>query len=174
MERWRKGREGTIDKRAGASRPRHTHALSEAEIKAVLEVCHADEFSSSPPGQIVPTLADRGVYLASESTFYRILRKHAENNHRARSKAPVKREPPAYPARAPLEIWVTDISWLRGPARGVFFFSVLRDGPVLQKDRGLGGLRERVLRASGPGHPPGHPEREAKRPCSCIPTTARP
>ena len=88
----------------------------------MLEVCHSEEFSSAPPGQIVPALADKGIYLASESSFYRILRAQRQNNHRLRSKVPVKREPPAYPARAPLEIWVTDISWLRGPVRGVFFF----------------------------------------------------
>jgi putative transposase len=121
-QRWKKEGEDSLDKRRGATRPRPAHALSAAETKAVLDACHSERFSSLPPTQIVPTLADQGVYLASESSFYRILRAHEENQRRQRAKPPDRREPPAYPARAPLEIWVTDISWLRGPSVGVFYF----------------------------------------------------
>lgn len=97
-------------------------ALSEAEVQEVLDICHSEEFSSAPPGQIVPVLADRGIYLASESSFYRILRRYSENKHRGRAKAAVKRETPSHRATSPLQIWVTDISWLRGPAYGIFYY----------------------------------------------------
>lgn len=37
-------------------------------------ILHSDEFGQLPPSQIVPRLADCGQYIASESTFYRVLR----------------------------------------------------------------------------------------------------
>lgn len=48
--------------------------LSEDECSKILDVCHQPEFAELPPSQIVPRLADEGCYLASESTFYAILR----------------------------------------------------------------------------------------------------
>ncbi len=41
------------------------------------------EFRDVSPHQIVPALADQGRYLASESTFYRILREKELMEHRA-------------------------------------------------------------------------------------------
>lgn len=52
------------------------------------------EFADLPPSQIVPALADRGVYIASESTMYRILRKENMQCHRGCSKSPEKRNHP--------------------------------------------------------------------------------
>jgi len=43
-----------------------------------------------PPCEIVPALADEGEYIASESTFYRILREEKMQNHRGRSQEPGK------------------------------------------------------------------------------------
>ena len=54
------------------SRPEPANKLSAAERAAVLEACNSQEFSSLPPSQIVPKLADQGRYLASESSFYRM------------------------------------------------------------------------------------------------------
>ena len=51
-----------------------TNKLSEQERSEVLEICNCKEFMDVSPKQIVPTLADKGQYIASESTFYRILR----------------------------------------------------------------------------------------------------
>ena len=52
------------------------------------------EFNSLPPSQIVPRLADQGQYLASESSFYRILRATGQQHHRGRARPPVRRKPP--------------------------------------------------------------------------------
>ena len=46
------------------------------------------ETAALPPGQIVPRLADKGGYLVSESTFYRVLRAHDLQHHRGRAKVP--------------------------------------------------------------------------------------
>lgn len=59
--------------------------LSEQEREAIIDVCNSPEFMSQPPKQIVPALADRGVYMASESSFYRILRAAELLHHRGRA-----------------------------------------------------------------------------------------
>lgn len=87
-----------------------------------MDACHSHEFSSLPPAQIVPRLADRGTYLASESTFYRILRDHSENIRRSRTKPPKKKEIASHEVNGPNQVWVTDISWLPGPVKGLFYY----------------------------------------------------
>ena len=62
------------DQRPLVQRPEPRNKLSEDERAAVLSICNSAEFASLPPSQIVPKLADEGQYLASESSFYRILR----------------------------------------------------------------------------------------------------
>ena len=52
------------------------------------------EFNSLPPSQIVPRRADQGQYLASESSFCRILRATGQQHHRGRARPPVRRKPP--------------------------------------------------------------------------------
>jgi putative transposase len=61
--------------------------LSDQERQRLLEVANAPEFRSLPPRQIVLALADRGEYLASVSTFYRVLRAEGQVERRARSPA---------------------------------------------------------------------------------------
>ncbi len=122
FERWRSDGTQTLDKRKGAIRPIPAHALSEEEEQKILDICHKEEFSSLPPGQIVPTLADRDIYLGSESTFYRVLKKHNENHKRGRAKRTTKKSAPQLVASAPNEIWATDITWLPGPIVGMFFY----------------------------------------------------
>ena len=87
-------------------RPEPANKLSAEERAAVLDVCNSVEFASLPPSQIVPKLADQGRYLASESSFYRILRADGQQHHQGRAKPPVRRKPPAsYEASGPCEIW---------------------------------------------------------------------
>lgn len=121
FERWRKGGEETKDKRCNP-RDAPANALSDEERQGILDICNTREFSSLPPTQIVPALADKGIYLASESSFYRVLRKAKQLRHRSRSRHPKKRHAPIGCATGPGEIWVTDISWLAGPVVGVFYY----------------------------------------------------
>jgi putative transposase len=125
-QRWTQEATVTVDGRPGAVRPVPANKLSAAEQAAVLAVCHEPQYASLPPGQIVPRLADEGTYLASEATFYRLLRQADEQHHRGRAQAP---RPPSAPprrvARAPNEVWTWDISWLPGPVKGLFFYLYL-------------------------------------------------
>ncbi|MCM2351096.1 MAG: hypothetical protein NDI69_13830 [Bacteriovoracaceae bacterium] len=41
------------------------------EVENIVKVCTSKKYMDLPPSQIVPLLADEGVYLASESTFYK-------------------------------------------------------------------------------------------------------
>jgi len=100
--------------------------LSGEECATILSLCNSTEFASLPPSQIVPKLADQGRYLASESSFYRILRADGQQHHRGRAKPPVRRKPPtSYKASAPCEVWTWDITWMPGPVAGMFFYLYL-------------------------------------------------
>jgi putative transposase len=71
--RWQCDGEVLTDQRATAIRPVPLNKLSVEERKLILLTCHLPTFQSLPPSQIVPTLADLGQYIGSESSFYRIL-----------------------------------------------------------------------------------------------------
>jgi len=62
------------DRRPDAVRPTPAHALSTEERGQLLRVANEPYFADLPPARIVPALADQGVYLASESSFQRVLR----------------------------------------------------------------------------------------------------
>ncbi len=73
-------------------------------------------------GRLVPRLADRGEYIGSESTMYRVLRERGQAGRRGRAKAPRPSRPPTtHRAAGPCEVWSWDITWLPGPALGIFF-----------------------------------------------------
>ena len=75
----------------------------------VIDTVNEERFASMPPCEIVPALADEGKYIASESTFYRILREEKMQNHRGRSQEPGKHgKPTSYVATAPNQVWTWD------------------------------------------------------------------
>ena len=110
LRRWTKDGHVQPDLRPLGPRPEPANKLNAAERAAVLEACNSTEFASLPPCQIVPNLADQGRYLASESSFYRILRADGQQHHRGRAEPPVRRKPPTSDkASAPCEVWSWDI-----------------------------------------------------------------
>jgi len=126
LRRWTKDGQLRADQRPLVPRPEPANKLSAAERAAVLDVCNSTGFASLPPSQIVPKLADQGRYLASQSSFYRILRSSGQQHHRGRARPPVRRKPPtSYKASAPCEVWTRDITWMPGPMTGMFFYLYL-------------------------------------------------
>lgn len=126
LQRWAQGPEVHPDGRPGAVRPIPTHALTPEERQAILAVCHSPEFASLPPSQIVPRLADRGCYLASESSFYRILRDAGQQHRRGRCQAPRKvQAPTSHSANGPNQVWSWDITYLPSPVRGRYYYLYL-------------------------------------------------
>ncbi len=120
---FRRWESGTTDRRRGASHKRRSNALSEEEREEIIEVCTSSKFSSLTPAQIVPKLADEGRYIASERTFYRVLADNNLNKRRSRTKPPKKRARPVHTAVKPGDIWTLDITWLNGPARGIYYYA---------------------------------------------------
>jgi len=87
----------------------------------MIEIATSQRFRDLSPKQIVPLLADEGIYIASESSFYRVLREAAMLHHRAASAAPVARPRPDHAATGPNMVWSWDITYLRTAVRGVFY-----------------------------------------------------
>ncbi len=49
--------------------------LTAQERQDILDVCNAPEYADLPPNVIVPMLADKGIYIASESTILQSLKR---------------------------------------------------------------------------------------------------
>lgn len=110
------------DGRPVAMRPTPSHALSADERARLLSVANEARFCAVPPARIVPMLADEGVYLASESTFARVLRAHGQTAHRGRAKAPRARRPPTtHIASAVSQVWCWDMTYLPATVVGRWF-----------------------------------------------------
>ena len=106
------------DGRPTALRPTPSHALSDMERARLISVANEPRFAAVPPARIVPMLADEGVYLASESSFSRVLAEAGQNAHRGRAKAPhASRPPTTHIATAPGQVWCWDMTYL--PAANV-------------------------------------------------------
>src|SRR5699024_1644801 len=98
------------------------HALGPTEKVAMIAICNSEDFKSLPPSQIVPRLADQGIYLASESSFYRVLRDYNLQHYRGRSKPPQKPSlPVSLHASCPNQVWSWDITFLPSSIRGRFY-----------------------------------------------------
>ena len=125
-QRWTADGDVRADRRPQAVRPLPSHALKPEERQAIVAVCNEPAHASMPPGQIVPKLADEGRYIASESSFYRVLREEGQQHHRGRARKPGEPRPPAtHRAEAPNTVWCWDITWLPSDVRGRFFFLYL-------------------------------------------------
>jgi len=126
LQRWQTKGEIKPDGRPLAVRATPKHALSEAERAQVLAVANEPRFAAVPPARIVPMLADEGVYLASESTFSRILKAHGQTAHRGRAKAPQQRRPPTtHIATGPRQVWCWDMTYLPAQVAGRWFYLYL-------------------------------------------------
>ena len=118
--RWRNQNEG--DRRRGPNRA-PANKLSDQERQQVIEVANSAPFRDMSPSQIVPRLADRQIYLASESSFYRILKEQKMLAHRQNSKPAVSKRPKEHVATGPCQVWSCwDITYLQSNIRGVFFY----------------------------------------------------
>lgn len=102
-------------------RPKSKRALSKKERQEVLAYCHSDEFIDRPPATITATLADRGIYLCSARTMYRILDDAQEIKERREQAIHPPYVKPELCATAPNQVWTWDITDLKGPVRGSRF-----------------------------------------------------
>jgi putative transposase len=121
IQRWRSEGGGEDRRRGPNTVP--GNKLSIQERDKVLKTVNSFEFRDLSPKQIVPTLASRGEYLASESTIYRVLREEKQLKHREPSRPKTKRhKPDEFVATGPNEVWSWDITYLKSSLRGTFFY----------------------------------------------------
>jgi len=120
LERWEK-ENGLIDKRAITLRI-PVNKLTEEQRNMILITANSALYQHLPVSQMVPLLADGGHYLASESTFYRILRAEDQLTHRQTYKPSKHKRPEPYEAHCPNKVWSWDISYLPTEVRGLYFY----------------------------------------------------
>lgn len=126
LQRWREGEapRWTDRRRNRVQSPKH--ALSAAERQTILDTANHPDYADLPPTQIVPILADRGLYLASESSFYRVLRAAGQLAHRRPERPPrAIGKPRALSAHAPNQIVCWDITYLPTDVRGRYYYLYL-------------------------------------------------
>ena len=128
VQRWQHPDTQQGDRRLAGLHQRAVPAnkLSEDERQAAMAVLNGDVYKSLPPSQIVPRLADQGLYIASESTLYRLLHQAGQMTHRRLERAPQKRSKPrALTATGPDQIYCWDITYLPTQVRGSYFYLYL-------------------------------------------------
>lgn len=99
--------------------------LSDSERADIIRIATSPEFRGLSPNQIVPLLADRGVYLASESSFFRVLREEGLQKHRSNSKPAERKRPAPLVATGPNQVWSWDITYLKSLVKGQFYYLYL-------------------------------------------------
>jgi putative transposase len=125
-QRWLLLDEVPSDGRKAASLNRvPANKLTETERAKLIETANQAKFAKLPPSQIVPKLADEGIFLASESTFYRTLRAEKQLAHRGRAKAATNKRPEAFVATEPNQLWSWDITYMGTTVKGLFFYLYL-------------------------------------------------
>jgi len=102
-----------------------SNKLTTSEREKIVKISTSDEFMNKSPRQIVPNLADRGEYVGSESSFYRVLKIESLMNHRGKSKPKEMRRPLPLEATAPNQLYSWDITYLRSSVRGQYFYLYL-------------------------------------------------
>ncbi len=124
FQRWVKEGDDAIiaDERTTNVRPSPSNKLSEEERRTIMEAVNSEEFASLPPSQIVPILADRGQYIGSEATLYRIMKAAQQQHHRGRAKKPSTRVVTSHCATAPNMVWSWDITWLPMEVKGKYYY----------------------------------------------------
>ena len=118
LHRWQQSLE---DQRRGPlSEP--ANKLSTDEKEQIVKIATTKQYQDLSPWQIVASLADQGRYIASESSFYRVLKERKLLEHRRKSKKPNYYRPAPLTASGPNQIWSWDITYLLSPVRGQYYY----------------------------------------------------
>lgn len=108
--------------RLARSVPEPANKIPREDIQRITALLHEDRFIDLSPREIVPTLADEGLYLASIRTFYRVLESLTESTDRRLQARHPKRSAPILEATGPNQVWTWDITRIKGPYRGKFYY----------------------------------------------------
>jgi putative transposase len=123
FQRWKKECD-VKDKRRGPLTAPH-NKLSDEERARILAVVNLPAYRNQPPSQIVPNLADKGDYIGSESTLYRVLHANKMMQHRSAARPRTHKKPDELSATKPNQLWSWDITYLTSDIRGNYFYLYL-------------------------------------------------
>jgi putative transposase len=99
--------------------------LSDEEKSGIIKTATSSEYMDYSPWIIVSKLADKGQYLASESTFYKVLKEKKLLSHRGKSTPASSYKPAPLVAHGANQIWSWDITYLKTSVRGQFYYVYL-------------------------------------------------
>ncbi len=119
--RWK---ENTLDRRSGPTSAPANKLSADVKSEIVL-IANSAEFKDDSPWIIVAKLADKKTYIASESSFYKVLKEKNLLNHRGKSKARTHNRPLPLIATGPNQIWSWDITYLMTCIRGIYWYLYL-------------------------------------------------
>jgi putative transposase len=101
---------------------RQPRALSATERQVILDVLHSDRFADLAPAETWAILLDEGIYLGSQSTFYRLLRAAGETRERRRQATHPAKVKPELLATGPNQVYSWDITKLLGPVKWTYYY----------------------------------------------------
>lgn len=101
-------------------RAQQPRALSPAEREQVIATLNSEEFQDQPPPQVYAKLLERGEYLCSLSTMYRLLRAQGQSGERRQQRPAQHHAVPRLVATAPNQVWTWDITKLTLTQKGVY------------------------------------------------------
>lgn len=119
---YRRHRQSPAPGRPRRERKPQPRALAPEERAQVREVLNSPEHVDKAPAAVYHELLDDGVYLASVSTMYRVLREHDEVHERRRQAVHPARVKPELVATGPNSVWSWDITKLHGPAKWTYYY----------------------------------------------------
>lgn len=123
VQRWLRNPEDGDQRRGPNSQP--PNKLTPQEAAKIVEIATSREYRDLSPNQIVPKLADKGIYLGSESSFYRILHRERLQNHRGGARPPRHSRPAPLVATGPNQVYTWDITYMKSSVKGRFFYLYL-------------------------------------------------
>ena len=104
------------------ARPGRHHSLTPADQERIVAELDSPRFLDCAPRQVWATLLDEGTYLCSWRTMYRLL----GDNQEVKERRSIRRHPhytrPELAASGPNQVWTWDITYLKGPVRGQFYY----------------------------------------------------
>jgi transposase InsO family protein len=124
VQRWRHADNEQDGRIEAIHKPKNK--LSDAERQHIIATANSPEYAELPPNKIVPKLADKGIYIASEASFYRVLNAENQLQHREKSN-PVRqvKKPKALTATGSNQIYSWDITYLPTEVKGIFLYLYL-------------------------------------------------
>jgi putative transposase len=121
LQRWR---QESTDKRLNTNTS-PSNKITPEEEEIMIKTATNPEYVNLSPHQLVARLADNGVYIASESSFYRVLKANKLNAHRGYAKPRILEKPLSFEATGPNQVYTWDITYLQSSIRGQFYYLYL-------------------------------------------------